>query len=53
VLDGGHVLYYAVEVLTGRPVSEHVVAMAQRLGVGLLLAMMMLAVFNDLTRLLT
>jgi regulator of sigma E protease len=53
VLDGGHLLYYSVEVLTGRPVSERVVAMAQRLGVGLLLAMMMLAVFNDLTRLLT
>jgi regulator of sigma E protease len=53
VLDGGHLLYYSVEVLTGRPVSERVVAFAQRLGVGLLLAMMVLAVFNDLTRLLT
>jgi regulator of sigma E protease len=53
VLDGGHLLYYSVEVLTGRPVSERVVALAQRLGVGLLVAMMVLAVFNDLTRLLT
>ncbi len=53
VLDGGHLLYYSVEVLTGRPVSERVVAFAQRLGVGLLLALMVLAVFNDLTRLLT
>ena len=53
VLDGGHLLYYSVEVLTGRPVSERVVGIAQRLGVGLLMAMMVLAVFNDLTRLLT
>jgi regulator of sigma E protease len=53
VLDGGHLLYYSVEVLTGRPVSERIMAIAQRLGVGLLVAMMVLAVFNDLTRLLT
>jgi regulator of sigma E protease len=53
VLDGGHLLYYAVEVLTGRPVSERVVAISQRLGVGLLVALMALAVFNDLTRLLS
>lgn len=53
VLDGGHLLYYAVEVLTGRPVSERTMAVSQRLGVGLLVALMALAVFNDLTRLLT
>jgi regulator of sigma E protease len=53
VLDGGHLLYYSVEVLTGRPVSERVVGIAQRLGIGLLVSLMVLAVFNDLTRLLT
>jgi regulator of sigma E protease len=53
VLDGGHLLYYSVEVLTGRPVSERVVGIAQRLGIGLLVSLMLLAVFNDLTRLLT
>jgi regulator of sigma E protease len=53
VLDGGHLLYYSVEVLTGRPVPERFIAAAQRLGVGLLVAMMMLAVFNDFVRILS
>ena len=52
VLDGGHLLYYSLEVLTGRPVSVRVVEFAQRAGVGLLFMLMALAVFNDLGRLL-
>jgi regulator of sigma E protease len=51
VLDGGHLLYYAVEVLTGRPVSERFGAIAQRAGVGLLMTLMLVAVFNDINRL--
>jgi regulator of sigma E protease len=50
VLDGGHLLYYSLEVLTGRPVSERFGEMAQRLGVGLLVALMTLALFNDAMR---
>ncbi len=52
VLDGGHLLYYAVEVLTGRPVPARISEIAQRAGVGLLFMLMALAVFNDLVRLL-
>jgi len=52
VLDGGHLLYYSLEVLTGRPVPERVGEIAQRLGIGLLLTLMVIAVFNDVTRLL-
>ena len=52
VLDGGHLLYYSLEVLTGRPVPERIGAMAQRAGAGLLLMLMALAVFNDVARLL-
>ena len=52
VLDGGLLLYYSLEVLTGRPVPERVGEIAQRLGVGLLVTLMALAVFNDLARLL-
>uniref|UniRef100_UPI00289C87A7 RIP metalloprotease RseP n=1 Tax=Massilia sp. TaxID=1882437 RepID=UPI00289C87A7 len=52
VLDGGHLLYYSLEVLTGRPLSERIQAFAQRAGVGLLFMLMALAVFNDLGRLL-
>jgi len=52
VLDGGHLLYYSLEVLTGRSVPERVGEIAQRLGMGLLLSLMLLAVFNDVVRLL-
>ena len=52
VLDGGHLLYYSLEVLTGRPVPERVGEIAQRLGIGLLLTLMVVAVFNDMSRLL-
>jgi len=52
VLDGGHLLYYSLEVLTGRPVSERVAEFAQRIGIGLLMTLMVLAVFNDITRLI-
>ncbi|WP_317202705.1 RIP metalloprotease RseP [Janthinobacterium sp.] len=52
VLDGGLLLYYSLEVLTGRPVPERFGEIARRLGVGLLLTLMALAVFNDVARLL-
>ena len=52
VLDGGHLLYYSLEVLTGRPVPERFRDMAQVVGLGLLFMLMALAVSNDLARLL-
>jgi regulator of sigma E protease len=52
VLDGGHLLYYSLEVLTGRPLPPRVGEIAQRAGVGLLFMLMALAVFNDVVRLL-
>jgi regulator of sigma E protease len=52
VLDGGLLLYYSLEVLTGRPLPERVGEFAQRLGVGLLVMLMAIAVFNDVVRLL-
>lgn len=53
VLDGGHLLYYSLEVLTGRPLSQRAGEIAQRAGVGLLMALMMVAVFNDIVRLIS
>ena len=53
ILDGGHLLYYSLEVLTGRPVSERVGDIAQRAGMGILMTLMVVAVFNDLMRLMT
>ncbi len=53
VLDGGHLLYYAVEVVKGSPPSVRAVEVAQRVGVGMLMLLTALALFNDLTRLLS
>lgn len=52
VLDGGLLLYYSLEVLTGRPIPERVGAIAQRAGIGILMTLMMVAMFNDIVRLL-
>lgn len=51
MLDGGHLLYYAMEAVRGRPLPEAWISAGQRIGVGLLAALMSLAFFNDLTRL--
>ncbi|GBE10657.1 regulator of sigma-E protease RseP [bacterium BMS3Bbin12] len=51
ILDGGHLLYYLVEAVKGSPVSEHVQAVGQRIGILLLLLLMSLAFYNDLRRL--
>lgn len=51
MLDGGHLLYYALEALRGRPLPESWLLTGQRIGLGLLAGLMSLAFFNDLTRL--
>jgi regulator of sigma E protease len=53
VLDGGHLLYYSLELLTGRPVSQRVSDIAQRAGVGILMVLMAMAIFNDIARLVS
>ena len=50
VLDGGYLLYYSLEVLTGRSVSRRFFEIAQGLGFGLLIALMALAMFNDVSQ---
>lgn len=52
MLDGGHLMYYIFEALTGRPVSDTWLARLQRGGVAVLLMMMSVALFNDVARLL-
>jgi len=52
VLDGGHLLYYSLEVLTGRPVSTRIWEMSQRAGLAVLLLLMVIAFYNDIVRLL-
>jgi regulator of sigma E protease len=52
VLDGGHLMYYLWEAVTGRAVSMAWLERLQRMGVMALLALMSVALFNDVTRLL-
>ena len=51
VLDGGHLVYYAAEWVRGKPLSERVQMMGMRVGLMAMLALMLLAFFNDITRL--
>jgi len=52
VLDGGHLLYYLVELVKGSPVSEQVMVVGQYIGLALLFTLMGLAFYNDIHRML-
>jgi len=52
VLDGGHLLYYTIEAIIRRPVPERIQAMGLQLGLLLISGIMVLAVYNDVSRLL-
>ena len=51
MLDGGHLMYYAIEAVRGKPVPEKWMETGQRIGLALLAALMSLAFFNDFSRL--
>lgn len=51
VLDGGHLLFYTVELLAGRPVPEKIQLLGYQLGLFMVLGIMMLALYNDIARL--
>jgi len=51
VLDGGHLLYYLIEAVKGSPLSDAAQAVGQRVGLIILLMLMGLAFFNDISRL--
>jgi regulator of sigma E protease len=53
VLDGGHILFFALEMVFRRPVPERWQVMTTRLGIVFLVALMGLAIFNDILRLFT
>jgi regulator of sigma E protease len=52
VLDGGHLLYYLVELVKGSPVSEQAMIVGQYIGLALLFTLMGLAFYNDIHRML-
>jgi regulator of sigma E protease len=53
VLDGGHLVYYALEAIKGRPLSERFMQVTQKVGLAMVAGLMIVALFNDLTRLLS
>ncbi|MEO6022433.1 MAG: RIP metalloprotease RseP [Burkholderiales bacterium] len=53
LLDGGHLLYYVVEIIKGSPVSEKIMETGQQIGLVLLAGLMFIAFYNDINRLIT
>jgi regulator of sigma E protease len=53
MLDGGHLMYYAFEVIKGGPVSERAMEIGQRVGLALLMILIAFALYNDFNRLLS
>ncbi len=51
VLDGGHLLYYTIEIVKGGPVSERAMAIGQQVGLVALVMLMAFAFYNDIARL--
>ena len=51
MLDGGHLLFYFIEAIRGKPVSEKAQEMAYRVGFGLILSLVVLTTWNDISRL--
>ena len=53
ILDGGHLLYYVVEIIIRRPLSERTMEIGQQIGLALLLMLMAFAFYNDINRLIS
>jgi regulator of sigma E protease len=51
MLDGGHLVFYAVEAVRGKPLAQNVQEMGFKVGLGLVLMLMLMATWNDITRL--
>ncbi|MGB0129695.1 MAG: RIP metalloprotease RseP [Rhodocyclaceae bacterium] len=53
ILDGGHLMYYMVEIIKGGPLSERAMEIGQQVGLALLMMLMAFALYNDFNRLLS
>ncbi|PID45725.1 MAG: RIP metalloprotease RseP [Proteobacteria bacterium] len=53
MLDGGHLMYYLIEIVKGSPVSEKFEAVGMRIGMAMVGVLMVLAIYNDITRLVS
>ena len=53
ILDGGHLLYYVLEIIRRKPLSDRAMEIGQQVGMALMLMLMALAFYNDLNRLIS
>ena len=53
ILDGGHLMYYVIEIIKGSPVSEKTMIIGQKVGLLMLFTLMTFAIYNDINRLTT
>lgn len=53
VLDGGHLMYYVIEIFKGAPLSEKAMAIGQQIGMAMLFTLMVFAIYNDIYRLIS
>jgi len=53
LLDGGHLMYYMVEIFKGRPISDRAIEIGQHVGMALLFTLMAFALYNDINRLIS
>ncbi len=51
VLDGGHLLFYSIELIKGSPVSERIQMWGYQVGFSIIMGVMLLALYNDISRL--
>jgi regulator of sigma E protease len=50
ILDGGHLMFYLIEALRGKPLKEKTMVVIQRIGLAILIALMAFAIYNDIVR---
>ena len=53
VLDGGHIFFLGIEAIRGKPLSERVISVSQKVGLAILLTLMAVVFYNDFMRLIT
>ena len=53
ILDGGHLMYYLIEIIKGNPLSDKAILIGQKIGLTLLFTLMTFAIYNDINRLIT
>jgi regulator of sigma E protease len=51
MLDGGHILFYGIEAIRGKPLPERIQLIALQLGMAMLMSLMVIAFYNDISRL--